>query len=370
MSENVTSLFSFWFPFYIESFWIVGDFFNRVLKKEKVKEILSTPNTIYKHSLPCRLIVYAPVLVAGHILNLVFYQTTFLVISTPYICNLLADNVSNTQLYKDANLACKRYLMYITVKFYYLVIKKLDDSLIDIKLPFDQNDKLFCSILKQGHFGDFFQNFSFIALMYFLREYTDQTYYYYKAIKTSYYINTKYNFNVMSVVQAKIQLYKIFTEKQYYRINSLEYAHAFYRILVQIETQDKKPFWKHIQELLFKVYNALLLIWTITWIIGTTQPSNIKKVNFSLILNTWFYQTFVFRTIVLKIAIDKVYKKQVSNYGIVITSLIGQSTNWVIIATLYTPFAKLIDFWGNATLYFLKTYNKRTKFTSTIAKNA
>ena len=267
-------------------------------------------------------------------------------ISSPFILNTVFSKLNTFVFYKRWKYIQKKYLHYLQVKIYQIAIYKLDPNLISVSYIFNNEDSLFSEILHSNHFSILIKNTIFIFIMLFLRENTETTYYYYKAIKLYYYANSKYLFNKIDYYSAKIYLHKIFINKDYHLLNSIDYACCLYTVLFYTNRPITQNVFVIISENFLYYTGIFMLIWGNVWTFNT--------VLFDLPIS--FH--FLIKTIVLIYSIERFVNKNKLKFNqlclLTIISLISCNINFGadILISIYIMFFKFIKIWLNLTTKF------------------
>jgi hypothetical protein len=271
-------------------------------------------------------------------------------ISHPFILNTFFTKLNNFVFYKRLKYIKRKYLNYLQVKIYQIAIYKLDSDLINVSYLFNQEDSLFSEILNYNHFSILIKNAFFIFIMLFLRENTETTYYYYKAIKLYYYANSKYLFNKVDFYTAKIYLHKVFINKDYHLLNSIDYACCIYTLLFYTNRPVTENVFVIIFENLLYYTGIFMLIWGNAWTIHT------MLFDFSIGIN------FLIKTIILIYAIQIFVNKRQLKFNqlcfLSMISLISCNINFGgdILISIYIMLFKFIKIWVNLTTKFYQIH--------------
>lgn len=163
----------------------------------------SCTSSIYQHTVKIPLLITLPV-IQNYILRSKLVQ--------PYVaCYKMHKNI---------------FFRYTLSKLTILYIKGLDPVLHNIK---NYHIFLLYHHMSYTKFKDFCKTFAFIHLLNFLRS-NEATYYYYKAIKLSYYYNTGNLFNVIRQQDASYILRIIVQEKKWHEITRFDVVNALYTL--------------------------------------------------------------------------------------------------------------------------------------------
>lgn len=199
------------------------------LSKDDKRLLLQDYNKLYRLSIMDRYILYCLLYILSFglwpICNYLF--VSFLILTIPYIQNYILElNIFNKWI------TC--YLENKQIFIRYSCSKGLINWIKDLHKRIDSIKNYHIFVLyKYLSFQmviDFIRSFLFIHLLYFLRN-NEKTYYYYKAIKLSYYYSTGYLFNLISVEDSAYIINIIITEKKWYDLSKLEVVHAFYTLI-------------------------------------------------------------------------------------------------------------------------------------------
>lgn len=211
------------------------------LSKGDKSMILNEYNNLYILNVFDRYILYVSLYIYYKITCLVFllpgevlpisvtFMNYILILSMtfPYIQNYILELESLRGYIANYQSNKKVFVLYSFSKTIINTIKDLDPKLDSIK-----NYQIFV-LYKYLSFHlvvEFIKSYLFINLLYFLRD-NQQTYYYYKAIKLSYYYSTGYLFNIITLEDSIYIINIIITEKRWYDLAKLEIVHAFYTII-------------------------------------------------------------------------------------------------------------------------------------------
>lgn len=163
--------------------------------------------------------------------NFVDYSLSFIV-SIPFFQNILFNEKS---VYKFVN----RRNLFFRYSFSRLIlnyISQLNPKITGIK---NYHTFILSRHIKLKLILDTFKTFIFIGLLHLLRD-NQTTYYYYKAIKLSYFYNKGYLFNVINQDHAVHIINKIIKEKKWGEISNEENSNAFYCLIVENMSKNAK----------------------------------------------------------------------------------------------------------------------------------
>lgn len=128
----------------------------------------------------------------------------------------------------------------------------------DITLISNYHIFIIYNILNLTFIWNFIQNFSLVTLFYFLKNHQDY-YYYYKAIKVSYFYNSGYNFTVTNLYEAIDLINLIIKEKRWNEFNKMEVVNTFYILITNKYINENSEFFVTFYIELFKFFS----VWTI-----------------------------------------------------------------------------------------------------------
>ena len=297
----------------------------------------------YKKSLFDRLLLYSFFYIVYMVpynltQNLHLFSLIQIIITFPYINNLLFEKISNLKYVLFYYKIKTQYLIYLKIKLYFCFIKYLDKHLIEVNYKYDTNDQLFYNVIKNNHFTILFKNLLYVIFMYFLRD-NEQTYFFYKTIKLSHYYNSKFLFNKMDVFQSKILLENIFKKKEYHKMNSIEYAQSIFRIF----HKEEKDVFESLKETITKWITKTNIYWGIIWVFHILTG---KYLNMYINIFTRFI-------------LFNIYFKSKDAYACLISNFLFSifSTNVIygdLIILLYFVFKEIIKTLVLITFYFMK----------------
>ena len=256
------------------------------------------------------------------LMNKIFYLT-FCCATIPQIQNIIL-TLTHFEPYlhmivKKQNTFIKYSISKIIINF----IEGLDNGIIQIK-----NYHIFklYKHISTDYFLNLIKTYGLIQLLYILRQ-GGETYYYYKAIKLSYYYNTGYMFNALTIDQAVFIINIIIKEKRWYDLTNIEVVNALY-------TLYKNKFNFKNDKLVFQLYILQFLsIWSIICILKT----------FTIVINT----------IILLISLMIVKNGELRNILGVIYLLVLLNSNDLIISLIFIGY-KYLYYFGKEIYFFIK----------------
>jgi hypothetical protein len=148
-----------------------------------------------------------------------------IILCTPYIQRfILKDRIVNKYIERK-----HLFFKYSFAKLFLKFVSKLDENICGIR---NYHTFIFSRYINIKLIKSTFKTAMFIILLYTLRE-NQSTYYYYKAIKLSYFYNQKYLFNVMNRNNAVAIINDIIKKKNWGDLNKEEVANAFYNLITE-----------------------------------------------------------------------------------------------------------------------------------------
>jgi hypothetical protein len=320
-------------------FFIWESIYNFVFNIKKIsnkKKIIE--NIVYENELLDRLLLYTITFQFGY-----FFIP---IITFPSVNNAIFNYLRKFYYIRKYYKIKHEYFIYLKVKLYFCIIKYLDSNIINISYIFDQNDQLFYNVIKNDHFSLLFKNLLFTYIMYILR---NHVYYYYKAIQLSYYYNSKYMFKVVDLITAKNHLRDIFINKNYHKLNSIDYSNSFYTLCISRKADDETKFWEYITENIFYYTKSFSLLWGIIWIIHlyTLELSFLDNLIFRNLLLYFIVNRYIYKNLLFK----KIYIIPI--FFTSFTSILMHSFGDLIIC-LFLFLYNFICLHTNLTYYFIK----------------
>lgn len=231
----------------------------------------------------------------SYIFNKILY-ITFCCITFPGVQNLIMSS-AKFEPYVDILIRKQDiFVKYSISKIIISSLQELDESVIKI-----QNYNIF-KLYKHISFGYFYKllkSCAFVHMMHILRG-QKETYYYYKAIKLSYYYNNGYMFNVLNKDQSVFILNIIIKEKRWKDLVNIDVVNALYNLYKNKINFKKDKITLEIYLLQwFSIWSIIYLLKTFAFILNSILffiviilTSNIKLRNvfglmyFLVMLNT------------------------------------------------------------------------------------
>ena len=210
-------------------------------KTEYKKEIVKKCNNIYTMNMMDRYLMYLGVQIVytmscqinNELVNYIIY-IVMMSVAMPIVQNGITSMKRPREFLKAFNEDKEIFARYTVSKFMVNGLKMLDEGVQDIK---NYNIFLVYHILSIHYFFNFAKSYLFIFAMYMLRK-TEQTYYYYKAIKLAYYYNSGYLFNVMTKHEAAYIINMMIKERRWKDISEVEITHALHVIIMNKLQKD------------------------------------------------------------------------------------------------------------------------------------
>lgn len=196
------------------------------------------------------IIVYSFSCLLGELeLDINYNFLIFLVI--PYIQNRFILLLPYTKYLKNKEIFIKYSISKLSIQF----IQNLHKDITPIS---NYHIFIIYNILDLTYVWNFIQNFSLVTLFYFLKNHQDY-YYYYKAIKMSYFYNSGYNFTVTNLYEAIDLINLIIKEKRWTEFNKMEVINSFYILITNKYINEHSEFFVTFSIELLKFFS----FWTI-----------------------------------------------------------------------------------------------------------
>lgn len=216
---------------------------NKVEMSVMKEEIVKKCNSVYNANVMDRYLMYVGI----HMLySIVYYGIDIMnwngleipkyssvmymlcVIPTfPIIQNAIVEMRRPKEMIEAFNEHKKTFVRYTISKFVINGLILLDEEINEIK---NYHIFILYHVLSFKYVYNFAKSYVFIFLMYTLRQ-TQQTYYYYKAIKLAYYYNSGYLFNVITRKEAAYIINDMVKRKRWKDMVEVEVTHAFHVII-------------------------------------------------------------------------------------------------------------------------------------------
>ena len=310
----------------INAIYFANEYFVYKIKERNIyrKQLVKQYNNLYRLNTIDRYLLYIILyfyhfsldkcvygIVRGEIVILNYSMV--LMITIPGIQYYIMKNDRINRYINIYNENKKIFVYYSVSKFIINYIKDLDENIEEIK-----NYQIFIlyKYLSFDLLYDFLKSYLFVYVLYFLRS-SESTYYYYKAIKLSYYYTTGYLFNVITKDDSIYIINIIVKEKRWFDIHKVEIVHAFYSIIsAKYNTND--DYYTNISVNLIKFFT----LWSIICLLKL----------FAVFINTTLL--ILYLCICYKdVSISNVIKKWIT--GCIIYSMILLNTNDLIISLIF-----------------------------------
>ena len=218
------------------------------------KNIITKYNTIYTLDTFDRYIFYIIVYSISYIFcefefDINYNFLIFFVI--PYIQNNFILLLPYNIYIKNKNIFIKYSISKLSIQF----IQNLHKDITSIS---NYHIFIIYHIINLTFIWNFIQNFLLVTLFYFLKSHQDY-YYYYKAIKVSYFYNSGYNFTVTNLYEAVYLINLIIKEKRWKEFNKMEVINAFYILVTNQYINENSELFVTFSIESFKFFS----IWTI-----------------------------------------------------------------------------------------------------------
>lgn len=162
----------------------------------------------------------------------VFNYSLSLMCSMPFLQNILFKKAKVEKYISRKNL----FFRYSFSRFILNYIKNLNPKISGIK---NYHTFILSRYIKWKLIIDTFKTFLFISLLYILRD-NETTYYYYKAIKLSYFYNKGYLFNIIDQGRAVNIINELIKNKKWDEISNEENSNAFYCLIIDNMSKNIK----------------------------------------------------------------------------------------------------------------------------------
>ncbi len=156
-------------------------------------------------------------------------------------------------------------------------------------------------------------------------------------------------FKVIDLNTAKNNLRDIFINKNYHKLNSIDYSNSFYTLCISRKADDETKFWEYITRNGFYYTKIFSLLWGLIWIIHLYS------------MNLYFVDNLIFRNMILYFTITRgIYKnllfKKIYILPIFFTSFISilSPSFGDLIICLFIFLYNFICLYTNLTYYFVK----------------
>jgi hypothetical protein len=218
------------------------------------KNIITKYNSIYTLDTFDRFIFYITIYTFSCILgelelDMNYNFLIFLVI--PYIQNHFILLLPYSSYLRNKEIFIKYSLSKLSIQF----IQNLHKDITPIS---NYHIFIIYNILNVTFVWNFIKNFLLVTLFYFLKSHQDY-YYYYKAIKVSYFYNSGYNFTTTNLYEAIDLINLIIKEKRWNEFNKMEVINTFYILITNKYINENSEFFVTTSIELFKFFS----VWTI-----------------------------------------------------------------------------------------------------------
>jgi hypothetical protein len=156
--------------------------------------------------------------------NIIINYSLPIIISIPYVQNIIFKSEKVDRYINKRNL----FFRYSFAKLILKYISQLNKNITGIQ---NYHTFILSKYIKLDLIIKTFKTFLFISLLHLLRE-NETTYYYYKAIKLSYFYNKGYLFNVINKDYAVNIINQIIRDKKWKEISNEENSNAFYCLII------------------------------------------------------------------------------------------------------------------------------------------
>jgi hypothetical protein len=226
-----------------------------------------------------------------------FFYANMCLMTVPYIQNMMVGNSLVKPLVGECVTMKRLFVKYTLSKTVIRLLGELDPKIIPI-----QNYQIFAlyECLSLQFVYTFVKHYIFVGFLTFLRT-SETTYYYYKAIKLSYYYNTGFLFNIVSRKEAINKINKIVKKKEWGSFAQLENVNVLYTLFsqnVQFVNQWQDYYMYFLK--IFAVWSAISMMkitnLKILW--GTFLGYAVSHFAFGYGTSSQFYSTVIFYTFV------------------------------------------------------------------------
>jgi len=234
-------------------------------------------------------------------------------ITLPFLQNLIFNNTRVNRYINKRNL----FFRYSFSKMILNYISRLNPKITGIK---NYHTFILSRHIKWNLVINTFKTFLFIVFLHILRD-NEYTYYYYKAIKLSYFYNKGYLFNVMNKENAINIINQLIKEKKWGEINNEQNSNAFYCLIM--DNMSQKP------KIDFSIIEMIFLLFASLWSIFCFV--NLMEIQF-IAINMYIFIIIIgsiFEIFTIKFA------KKVLISGIVAFSISYLYVNELLLTILY-----------------------------------
>jgi len=205
----------------------------------------------------------------------------FCLLTLPMIQNWIVSH-RHIRSYVESFVESKTMFMkYSISKLMINIIQKFDKEIVEVK---NYHIFIIYKHLSLSYLYDFIKSYAFIHLLHFLRDKTS-TYYYYKAIKLSYYYNCGYLFNVLARQDAIYIINIIIREKRWKDLTKVEVANAFYSLTSDAIKMTNDPSNMYLYVL------KLFTMWSIVCLLKLLNTTVNTLILSTYLLSMWYNNT-------------------------------------------------------------------------------
>ena len=239
------------------------------------KEIIKKYNSIYILDTIDRSFLYICLYTCNIILDEfeldLPFNKVFLLLVIPYLQNSIIKLTPYTMYLKNKKIFIKYSISKLTINF----IQNLHK---DIKSISNYHIFLIYNILSVDFIWTIIHNYLLISLLYFLKT-NQKYYYYYKAIKVSYFYNTGHQFNIISLYDAVYLANLIIKEKRWKELSKMEVVNTFYVLITSKYIDQYSSIYVTSMILVFQFFS----LWSIVSLIKVLYSLNNIYINIFLI---------------------------------------------------------------------------------------
>lgn len=274
-------------------------------------------------------------------LEIINYITVFM-LCFPYLHNKIFNTKKIDKYLYRRNL----FFRYFFAKLILLYISNLNNGITGIK---NYHTFILSRYIKKKLIINTFKTFLFIGFLHLLRDH-ETTYYYYKAIKLSYFYNKGYLFNVINKEHAVKIINNIIKGKKWGEISNEENSNAFYCLIVENMTNNTS-------NITFKYIYFILLFFSSIWSILCFI--NLLKYHF---ISSIFYMLICVIGLTFEMFSVKIFKKLLIS-GIISFGLIQIELNefFITIACFCIIYSKIPFYIIKETYFYVRNYKNIEK---------
>lgn len=242
------------------------------------KEIIKKYNSIYILDTIDRSILYIILYIFSLVLDEfeLKYNYCFIIFVIPYIQNCIIKLTPYNIYLKNKEIFIKYSLSKISINF----IQNLHKDINPIS---NYHIFIIYNLISIDFIWTIFNNFLLISLLYFLKT-NQKYYYYYKAIKLSYFYNSGYQFTIISLYDAIYLANLIIKEKRWNEFSKMEVVNTFYVLVTSKYSEPNSSIKVSFLILLYKFFS----LWSIISLVKFIYNLNNIYINLFLISTTSF----------------------------------------------------------------------------------